>query len=560
MQLDLYLKVSVQLNQLAHTLDQIYFDTRSLLPKAIDHKDTQTLLLELTHHKDRLDQCIQTRQTIFKTILSVLAEGNNELPPAFQTLISHQIQQWHDNQASYLATIRRLPTHLIRRNPDLLKLITMTCNEITAEDSSGLRGLGLTIGTILFKRHGPYFRAQAKRYQAGDLIQNRSFLFALMHYQAHPELNLKFNDVVKYLVWYHTKVLPRHVQVISARDVLPQAGETGLAADALILTFTKTTEVFFVIKGTEFHRDPTLARFKRLNKALTEAYRDWRYNVEAILLGENTARSQINVTRDFITYVRGQVSDDTAFYGVGHSLGGHLVQALQLIYRPFTKGYTLNSAPVQLRQIYKLAPELFPIETWDKLLMTTLNGGFYATDPAYLESILGYDQYPITNEGFAQDFIQVFYNMHFNVFVGRFNRVYKPELDYKFVPEIAQYLNSEEINFAAFTMGEFFKQTSDTDENQSLQLQILQFMRNWGKPPHLSPAKRQQFTKDYNRYLIACGILKPTAPKTPTHLPRLMTKHLSSGKIATARRLQPELCELLVYFHVVSGAQFFFST
>lgn len=560
MQLDLYLKVSVQLVQLAHTLDQIYFDTKSLLPKAIDNKNNQTLLLEIAHHKTRLDQCVKTRQTVFKTILAILAKGNDELPLVFQNIISQRIKQWHDNQESSLALVRRLPKHLVHRNPDLSKLISITCNEINAEDSAGLRGLGLTIGSALFKKHRAYFINQAKPYQAGTLIQNRAFLFALMHYQAHPEMKLALADVVKYLVWYDTKALPKRVQVISARDVLPRASETGLAADAIILTFNKTTEVLFVIKGTEFHRDPALKLnpIKSINQALTEAYRDWRYNVEAILLGENTALSQMNVMHDFIDYVRSQVPGQTPFYGIGHSLGGHLVQALQLVYHPFAQGYTLNSAPVQLRQIYKLAPDLFPITTWDKLLLTTLNGGLYSNDPEYLESILGYDQYKITNEGFAQDFIQIFYNMHFNVFVGRFNRIYKPELDYKFIPEISKYLDSDEINFASFTMKEFFKQTSDTDESQNLQLQILQFMRNWGKPPHLTPEKRRRFTRDYNRYLVACGILKSTTANNTTHLSHLVTKHLSPGKLATARRLQPEFCELLIYFHVVSGAQFFF--
>lgn len=565
MQLDLYLEISAQLCQLAHQLDRTYFDLKCLIPRAMIPENHNEVELKIAHIQAKIPGYITQRQLIFKKILSILGTHDHSFPAESRTLISQKMQRWHDNQQSYLDSLKNIPKTIIRRNsdPELTKQISDFCAQINAEDSASLQDLGITIGGLLFQYHLTYFTEQTERYIPGTLIKNRQFLYEIMSYQTKTDNQLAPDAIYKYFAWQHQRALPKKVTTISARDVLPEAAPTGLAADAIILTFHSNTEVFFILKGTEFHRDPnvtSLNPLKSWNRALVEAYRDWRYNVQAILLGEDTELSQIDVAKKFIALVKRQVPDDATFYGIGHSLGGHLVQALQLLYQPFNAGYTLNAAPVQLRQIYKLAPDLLPLKTWDRLLMTTLSGDMHPRDQALLTQTLGYDRYKITNEGFSQDFIQVFYNLHFNVYVGRFNLVQRPELRYPFIPAITNYLNTEEINFAAFTMAEFFRQTDEFDSNQSLRLQVIQFMRNWGKPPHLTPEKRTIFKRDYNRYLVACGVLKADVPNTPTHLPHIMTKHLSSGKIAIVRRLQPEICELLIYFHVIAGARFFFES
>lgn len=567
MQLDTYLRVSQALLALSHRLERAVFDLKCLIPQAFEPDNQRMIELSVTHALEKLAHDSEERQQLFATLLALLTQGHSELPPALAQMLIEQIQNWHDQHQSYLDQLLSLRQRLKRQpqQADPLKALNNACSEIAGEDSEGLKKIALLLGGSLLQQYPSYFTKQATIYQGNALIHNRQFLFSLMSYQAGDNHELPSEAIYRFLAWVYGGVLPRKVQIKSARDVMPNAAATGLSADAITLTFRKTTEVFFLLKGTEFHQDDSVKSrnpLDGLQKGMIEAYRDWRYNVQAILLGQDTEFSQIAVAKAFIETVQKSCPADAHFFGVGHSLGGHLVQALQLVYHLFEAGYTLNAAPVQLRQIQKLAPDLFSEETWRALKSATVNGSISPSNPTLIKKILGYDHYPIQNEGFDQDIIQIFYNMPYNIYVGQFHFVRKPRLRYPFLTEIYKYWTSDETAFVVFIMQQFFTKTQENTADQSLRNQIIRFILTWHKEDYLTQAQIQKYSRDYNQYFLKCRLLKPNLPNDANRrlpwVPKVLSKRFSSNKIALIRRLQPDMCELLLYFHMVSGARYFF--
>ncbi|MCH4170849.1 MAG: hypothetical protein LKF36_06430 [Lactobacillus sp.] len=567
-----YLTLSRSLLNLAHQFERTYFDAKCLVPRAVKSNYDSIVSQQLSALKSRLARFAQQREQLLTVLKHNLSQDSDLLALSTGQALATQMNQLLENRQSYLAYLKDLRSRLPRLSQDsepdtLVKQINDFLLEVQAMDDRGIKDLAIDLGGLIFTEHSAELQQTMAHYVPGTLIKNRDFLLALLGYQ-YPddsEAKAKYEQAYRYLVWNYSLSLPEKVQIIAIRDVLPAAKSTGLSGYAIVLTFENTTEVFVLFKGTEFYTtEPKTSRFNPLagwNQSFLEAYRDWRYNVQAILLGEDNSRySQLGMAKQFVNLVQAQLPADTHYYGVGHSLGGHLVQTLQLMYECFDAGYTLNAAPVQLLQIRQMAPQLFSFKDWDHLLQATVTGGSRASEQEFLQEKLGYDRYHITNEGFAQDIIQVFYHMHFNVYVGKFNAPTRPDMAYPFAVDVSQYLTAEQQRFAAYTLGEFFKETQDSGADQSLMVQVVNFMRHWGKTHHLAPEKRQQFTDAYTHWAVVSGLLKPDVPsRNRLVVPDMVTKYFSSGKIAILRRLQPDMLELLLYFHIVDGAQYFLS-
>src|SRR5699024_8220423 len=133
---------------------------------------------------------------------------------------------------------------------------------------------------------------------------------------------------------------------------LPEAAECGFSATAFQVAIDGVKELYIAFRGNEGGDDNTIkSRRKSFGATIIETYKDREYNVNAILIGSNKNLSQLKTARQFVQYVKSRSLSDTMVYGSGHSLGGHFVQTLQLMDDSFDAGFTLNSAPVNLKLI-----------------------------------------------------------------------------------------------------------------------------------------------------------------------------------------------------------------
>lgn len=84
----------------------------------------------------------------------------------------------------------------------------------------------------------------------------------------------------------------------------------------------------------------------------TETINDWYYNYTGVSAGANV--DKIKDALNYCETMKKMLPQDTAYIGAGHSLGGHLVNTVQLLTCQFMRVYTFNTATVQLYQLRQL--------------------------------------------------------------------------------------------------------------------------------------------------------------------------------------------------------------
>ncbi|MFT8411589.1 MAG: DUF6792 domain-containing protein [Schleiferilactobacillus perolens] len=563
---------SIQMDQLALRYERAFFDLHTCVPLADNPVQADRMWQSIDQTREKLTALEKEKEQLLTDLTNYFQQPPTDFSAAQHAVLATAVQNALPASSLPRQMIELVGARLNWRNGDSapLDVINQLAKGIGLSLPTQLRALAALLGSSTLAADPAYFQARSQPFESGGLIHQRSFLFAAIDAQ-YKKAN--YNQLTpeafwQWLLWATSGIYGIPVKVYSARALIPEAAATGLSADAVVLFPPQAApEAYFLFKGTEnvqhddepVHLATALAHpLAAMDSNFVEAYRDWRYNVQAVLLGEDSSDSQIDMAQRFITQVAAQLPDETRRFGIGHSLGGHLVQSLQLIYHSFTAGYTLNPAPVQLRQVQQIAPDRFTPAEWDQLFTATSRGIANATDEPLLARTLQDPALAMTNEGFAQDFTRLFYRLRFNVYVGTYYAVRRPQYQYPFITHIDDYLSPAEIQFAANTLGNFFKKTASDQDNQSLSWQIVNYMREWSETTHLPASKRLKYRRDYIRYLEATGWLSTEPQMSRRALPSWLTSRLSDSRLQMFRRIRFDMLELAVFFHIIDGIKFFF--
>ncbi|ERL65640.1 DUF6792 domain-containing protein [Schleiferilactobacillus shenzhenensis] len=568
------LAASEELADLAHRYERAFFDLQCGVPMADNPIQAPALLTRVDRIRETVTALEKEKTQLFADLTAYFAAPPTDFPAVQHALLAAAVQKAQPNVSlprqvlgQVTQMTARLPWRTDTDTPQ--EVITQLAKAIGLALPTQLRSLAALLGSSTLSAASADYTARSAAYPVDTLIRDRAFVFMAIaaEYQSANYAALTPEQFWQWQLWRLRRVYGVPITVYNARAMVADAAETGLTADAVVFyPPAAPPEAYFLFRGTEnvkraevpTHLTDTLAHpLAAMDASLIEGYRDWRYNVQAVLLGEDTELSQIDAARQFVTAVRSQLPADTRAYGIGHSLGGHLVQSLQLIDRPFRAGYTLNPAPVQLKQIHQIAPDRFSPAVWAALQAATTRGIANTTDQRLLAQTVQDPALAITNEGFAQDITRLFYNLAGNVYVGTYHTAQRPGLQYPFITQVTDYLSPAELQFATATLGDFFKKTA-SDQTTSLSWQIVNYMRAWGETPHLPPSKGTKYAQDYVRYLEATGWLSEEPVISARALPRWLTSRLSAGRLRTFRRIRFDMLGLAVYFHIIDGAQFFF--
>ncbi|AZB41858.1 hypothetical protein CEF21_05815 [Bacillus sp. FJAT-42376] len=174
--------------------------------------------------------------------------------------------------------------------------------------------------------------------------------------------------------------------------------ETGEAPPAEINIYHSGSEKYQTDKDSGF--DGTVIHFYDPQKKINQSYTitrgsemgedngsgkplDWLYNVFGIYTGRD--RTQLDQATRFAETVNKEIQSKTGDesipplerYGLGHSLGGNLIQMLQLQKGNFKEVYTFNDAP----------PSAYQLAYVDREFLLRVNNKFNLSNPSEIYSI-----------------------------------------------------------------------------------------------------------------------------------------------------------------------------
>ncbi|MFP6538305.1 DUF6792 domain-containing protein [Latilactobacillus sp. VITA-14] len=377
---------------------------------------------------------------------------------------------------------------------------------------------------------------------------------------------------VKYLVFIHAHQAAEAVIHYDARTVLPNAEQTGFSAVAYYVTLNRQSYTYISYKGTEGTMDdPRIKSFtQRLDNYVRESYQDWKYNIDAMLIGNTENDEQLQLARRFTRYVVRRVrriNPATIIYGLGHSLGGHFVQTVQLLDEPFDGGYTLNAAPVQLKQIKHYRPDLLSASKWQQLFALTKHNN--TQDPAVamqVHAILGHNYATIENEWFIKDLTRIYFGFPYTFYIGTARYLNAKNWHYPFVTDVAPYLRKDEIQAYSQFWGNLIRYLKRVEtRNGSLMLASLmtyglQTLREVYAA--IKTEQAQQIFAAYARYLYDAHIFKDTPVQVQTNFERELSRPRTALRVLQVewpflKSVNNEMVETVIFFHTIEGAQYF---
>jgi len=377
---------------------------------------------------------------------------------------------------------------------------------------------------------------------------------------------------VKYLVFIHAHQAAEAVIHYDARTVLPNAEQTGFSAVAYYVTLNRQSYTYISYKGTEGTMDdPRIKSFtQRLDNYVRESYQDWKYNIDAMLIGNTENDEQLQLARRFTRYVVRRVrriNPATIIYGLGHSLGGHFVQTVQLLDEPFDGGYTLNAAPVQLKQIKHYRPDLLSASKWQQLFALTKHNN--TQDPAVamqVHAILGHNYATIENEWFIKDLTRIYFGFPYTFYIGTARYLNAKNWHYPFVTDVAPYLRKDEIQAYSQFWGNLIRYLKRVEtRNGSLMLASLmtyglQTLREVYAA--IKTEQAQQIFAAYARYLYDAHIFKDTPVQVQANFERELSRprtalRVLQGEWPFLKSVNNEMVETVIFFHTIEGAQYF---
>lgn len=424
------------------------------------------------------------------------------------------------------------------------------------------------IYVILLIHHLLPLDLRKEPYQAGELLRDNDFRTKLLQFDYDRYLYQEFKpeNYLRFLIYTRVNRMPDYVKSFDARDIIPEAAECGFSGIAYEISIDGLKECYVTFKGTEVNVDYTVtSRSKRFEKAILETYKDWDYNVNAILVGSDKNLSQLRVAQDFMRYIEDNIAPKTLIYGLGHSLGGHFVQTLQLMDNCFDAGYTLNSAPVNLKLIQHVKPTLFSEHTWQKLFELTddTDNVKYITKDLrqQINRLLPHDYSQIINEVFEQDMTQVFYELPFTIWIGQKWEYNLNNWKYPFKNHPRAYLNSGEIHAYQHFFEQLFIYLSSSNSSRQVIRNSISFIRLRTKllRENINDPKTPKYLFDYSNYLYQSGAFKDRPQKISQEFIEQNSSVIrgSLQEWPFLKSINTGMLNLATYFHVIDGAKHF---
>ncbi|CAJ1184424.1 hypothetical protein FD33_GL002392 [Companilactobacillus paralimentarius DSM 13238 = JCM 10415] len=424
------------------------------------------------------------------------------------------------------------------------------------------------IYVILLIHHLLPIELRKEPYQAGELLHDNDFRTKLLQFDYDRYLYEEFKpeNYLRFLIYTRVHRMPDYVKSYDAREIIPEAAECGFSGIAFEISIDGLKECYVTFKGTEVNVDYTVSsRSKRFEKAVLETYKDWDYNVNAILVGSDKNLSQLNVARDFMRYIEDNIASQTLIYGLGHSLGGHFVQTLQLMDYCFDAGYTLNSAPVNLKLIQHVKPTLFSDDVWKKLFaLTDDNDNVKFITPELrrqINRLLPHDYSQIINEVFEQDMTQVFYELPFTIWIGQKWEYNLSNWKYPFKNHPRAYLNSGEVHAYQKFFEQLFAYLSSSNTSRQVLRNSVSFIRLRTRilRNNINDPQTAKYFFDYSNYLYQSGAFNDQPQKIGQEFIE-QNNSVIKGSLREwpfLKSINTDMFKLATYFHVIDGAKHF---
>jgi hypothetical protein len=318
------LKILNKLNQIYKQFDLLNFRAHKALPLTFNKKDSEKLLPQnkrfyfsysyLNREKSRLTNLLLSK------IVNLKDPQFKDNPTIHPQLIDKALKLKNIDGDSPNSNLE-IPTR-DRKINKLKQLISLI-----EEKNIGLcRGYTSQISVILFQNFPGLFPLRDQKYQPQELLTNSDFRNDLMQfdYDRYLYKDFKPEHFIKYLIYQNVQRVPSDIKTFDARKIFPDAKDCGFSGIAYEVELDGTRECFVTFKGTEADMDYTEnSRSKRIEKFLLEGYKDWNYNVNSILIGNNKELRQLLIAQEFTKYVKDNTSK-SLIYGIGHSLVGTL--------------------------------------------------------------------------------------------------------------------------------------------------------------------------------------------------------------------------------------------
>ncbi|WP_193563029.1 DUF6792 domain-containing protein [Companilactobacillus halodurans] len=528
-------------------------DSKKLLPQ---NKRLYFSYSYLNKEKDRLTNLL-LNQVIDLRVPAFIK--NEKIHPQ---MIDKALKLKNINQAPSKQRFKR--TSRNRKINKLKQLIT----KINNENLNLCHGYLNQIYLILLIHNLLPLHLRDKTYQPEELLKDSVFRTKLLQFDYDRYLYQEFKpeNYLRLLAYNRIHRMPTHITSYDARDIFPEARECGFSATAYVISIDDVNECYITFRGTEAGSDDKIkSKSKRFEQSILETYKDWDYNINSILIGSDKNFSQLTVAREFVQYIKNLVDPNTHMYGLGHSLGGHFVQTLQLIDDCFDAGYTLNSAPVNLKLIQQVKPELLDKMTWDKLFALTddTNNQKLLTPQIRkdINRLLPHDYSEILNESFEQDITQMFYELPYTIWIGKKWEYNLSNWTYPFKKHPRAYLSSDEIHSYQHFFEQLIAFLSESNSSTQVARNTMSFIRLRTRLLHetINNPKTAQFFYDYSNFLYSSGIF--------TDKPQQISKEFieqnnsvlrgSLREWPFLRSVNRDMLSLATYFHVIDGAKHF---
>jgi len=405
-----------------------------------------------------------------------------------------------------------------------------------------------------------------------ELMASRQFKLDLMMLNY---LDVYFTEdelkrYVIFLIYRYTQQTVDGVIFYNARTVLPNAEAVGFSAVAYRFILNGQGQCFISYKGTEGSMEnPQVPSFRqRFDTYVRENYQDWKYNIDAMLIGHPHNDEQLQLARRFTRYLvrrMAKIDPATKIYALGHSLGGHFVQTLQLLDRPFDAGYTLNAAPIQLKQIKHYRPDLFDEQTWRQLFELTKADTQSPAIAQEMRQLVGpFDE--IQNDWFVKDLTRIYFGFPYTFYIGTARYLTTKNWDYPFIADITPYLDPTDLAFYSQFWGNLIHHLKRVENsNGSIMLaglltyglQALRDAYNAIKTP-----EAKAIFNDFARYLCDAHIFNDSPVVVQAHFEKELSKprtalEVLKGEWPFLSSVNNEMVETVIYCHTISGARYF---
>ncbi|GKQ42707.1 hypothetical protein RD055328_06300 [Companilactobacillus sp. RD055328] len=548
-----------QLEKILNDLDKLKFRAYTYMPLTFDESAVQELLVKNKRISFRYEQLKIKKTRLINKLLgySAKADSTNN----YITYKLTRLKQLDDDSL-------KLNINNNNRNRKINNLKTILSNLINEHIAESLITVN-QINAYLFDLDSNNFR----QIDPIDLYSSKDFKITVMelNYLSIYFSNDEIKTYMKYLIFKYSGHFASDIQFFDARTILPESTNSGFSAFAYAFKIDGNLQCYISFKGTEGSmEDPRIKSFtKRFDNYVNESFLDWAYNIDSMLLGNNENNKQLDLARNFTHIIIGHMNEldsNNTIYALGHSLGGHFVQTIQLLDTAFDFGYTLNSAPIQLKQVRYYKPNLFDEDTWNKLYsLTNYNAQDIETD-LFIRNLMPKSFNEITNEWFRNDITRVYFGFPNTFYIGTSNYLNTTNWYYPFKSNITGYLKEEDIQIYTDFFGgliaylKHVKSKNGTRIMGRILLYTFQTLRMLYES--IKTEKAKNVFKDFATYLYDSKIFKDTPTVVQDNFKRDLSKPMTTlrvfqGEWPFLSSLNTDMMDTVIYFHTIEGAKFF---